>query len=115
MLWNKGGKMQAIAHFQFLGCAGAALVVLAACTAPAPPPSYDDYVAGWVDKSEVGLVSSWGIPEKTHDLETGGRIVEYARKFEGEVVCTTRFTVNDFGMITKYWYRGRKCLAPRDI
>ena len=107
--------MQANAYYRLSGCAGAALAVLAACTPPAPPPSYDAYVAGWVDKTEIGLVSSWGIPEKTHDLETGGRIVEYARKLEGEVVCTTRFTVNETGTITKYWYSGRKCLAPRDI
>lgn len=107
--------MHAIAQFRLLGCACAALTILAACAASAPAPSYDEFVASWMNKSEVGLVSSWGIPEKTHDLETGGRIVEYARKFEGEVVCTTRFTVNEAGTITKYWYRGRKCLAPQDI
>ena len=107
--------MQTNAQYRLFGCAALALIVLAACTTPAPPPSYDDFVASWMNKSEVGLVSSWGIPEKTHDLETGGRIVEYARKQEGEVVCTTRFTVNEAGTITKYWYRGSKCLAPRDI
>ena len=50
-------------------------------------------------------MSSWGIPEKTHSLETEGRIVEYTRKLEGEIVCTTRITIDESSKIAKYWYR----------
>ncbi len=105
--------MQGKAYFAHTACAVAALVILTACTPPPPGPTYDEYVGRWVEDTEVSLVSSWGIPEKTHSLETGGRIVEYTRKLEGEVVCTTRFTIDESGKIMKYWYRGTKCKALR--
>ena len=102
-------------RFQFapVGCAGAVLAVLAACAAPLQGPTYDEYVARWVDDTEARLVSSWGIPERTHSLQTGGRIVEFTTIQKDEVVCTTRFTVDESGKITKYWYRGKKCNVPR--
>ncbi len=93
--------------------AATALLVVTACTPLPPGPSYDEYVARWVEDTEVSLVSSWGIPGKTHSLETAGRIVEYTRMQEGEVVCTTRFTIDEAGKIIKYWYRGTKCRAPK--
>ena len=58
-----------------------------------------------MEDTEVSLMSSWGIPEKTHSLETEGRIVEYTRKLEGEIVCTTRITIDESSKIAKYWYR----------
>ena len=97
--------MQGKAYFAHTACAVAALVVLTACTPPPPGPTYDEYVGRWVEDTEVSLVSSWGIPVKTHSLETGGRIVEYTRKLEGEIVCTTRITIDESSKIAKYWYR----------
>ncbi len=105
--------MQRGTHFRHAVCAVVTLFVATACTPLPPGPSYDEYVARWVDDTEVSLVSSWGIPGKTHSLETGGRIVEYTRSQEGEVVCTTRFTIDEAGKIIKYWYRGTKCRAPK--
>ncbi len=74
--------MQGIAYFAHTACAAAALVVLTACTPPPPGLTYDEYVGRWVEDTEVSLVLSWGIPEKTHSLMTGGRIVEFTRKLE---------------------------------
>ncbi len=105
--------MQGRACFPRAAGAAAAVFVVTACTPPPPGPTYDEYVARWVEEMEVSLVSSWGIPRKTHSLETGGRIVEYTRRQEGKVVCTTRFTIDEAGKIIKYWYRGSKCRAPR--
>ena len=105
--------MQGGLYFPRAAGAAAALFVVTACTPLPPGPTYDEYVARWVDDTEVSLVSSWGIPGKTHSLETGGRIVEYTRNQEGEVVCTTRFTIDEAGKIIKYWYRGTKCRAPK--
>ena len=108
-----GLQMQGKAYFAHAACAVAALVVLAACTPPPPGPTYAEYMESWMKDTEISLVSSWGLPEKTHSLETGGRIVEFRRKLEGKIVCTTRFTINEYGRIMKYWYRGTKCEAPR--
>ncbi len=105
--------MKTHAKHALAGLAGAALAILGACTPPPPGLTYDEYVSPWVGGTEVGLVSAWGIPQNTHALETGGRIVEYTRQQGGETVCTTRFNIDESGTITKYWYRGSKCRAPR--
>ncbi len=91
----------------------AGLCAATACTPPPPGPTYVEYVGRWVQDTEVNLVSTWGIPENTHSLETGGRIVEYTREQEGDIVCTTRFTIDENGRIVKYWYRGTKCKPPK--
>lgn len=91
---------------------GAALVA-AACTKPPLGPSYEEYVARWVKATEVDLVSAWGIPEKSHPLENGGRIIEYTKREGSEILCTTRYTIDQNGIIVKYWYRGTKCRAPK--
>jgi hypothetical protein len=105
--------MQSNTYFAHTACTVAALVILTACTARPPGPTYEEYVGRWVEETEVSLVSAWGIPKNTHSLETGGRIVEYTREFEGDVNCTTRFTIDESGKIVKYWYLGEKCRAPR--
>jgi hypothetical protein len=87
----------------------------AACTKPPLGPSYEEYVARWVNSTEANLVSAWGIPGKSHSLETGGRIIEYTKSESGEVICTTRFTIDETGRIVKYWYRGSKCRAPESV
>ena len=107
-----GLQMQGKSYFAHTACAVAALVVLTACTPPPPGPTYAEYVESWMKETETSLVSAWGIPEKTHALETGGRIVEFTRKQTGKIVCTTRFTINEYGRIMKYWYHGTKCKAP---
>lgn len=104
--------MQSHANLARAGLAGAIFAVLAACTPPPPGITYDEYVSPWVGGTETGLVSAWGIPQNTHTLETGGRIVEYTRTQGTEVVCTTRFNIDQTGNITKYWYRGSHCRAP---
>ena len=95
--------------------AAAALVIVSACTPPPAGPTYDEHVARWVGDTEVNLVSAWGLPAGTHALETGGRIVEYTKKQEGSVVCTTRFTIDEAGRIIQYVYRGSGCKAPKGI
>ena len=88
-------------------------MIVSACTPPPPGPSYEEHVNRWVGDTEVNLVSAWGIPGATHGLETGGRVVEYAKDEGGSVVCTTRFTIDETGRIIKYWYLGSKCKAPK--
>ncbi len=90
----------------------AGLSTATACTA-LPGPIYAEYVGRWVENTEVNLVSTWGIPEKTYSLETGGRIVEYTREQEGDIVCTTRFMIDENGRIVNYWYLGSKCKPPK--
>lgn len=107
--------MQAKACFPYTLITATALVALSACATPPPGPTYDQYVGRWVEDTEINLVSAWGIPKQTHALETGGRIVEYTKTQEADVVCTTRFTVDDDGRIVKYWYRGSSCKAPTGV
>ena len=92
----------------------AGLCAVAACTKPASGPTYDEYVARWVGDAEVNLVSAWGIPAKSHALQQGGRIVEYTRAQNEDVVCTTRFTIDESGRIVKYWYLGSRCRPPKE-
>ena len=89
----------------------AGLSIATACTA-LPGPIYAEYVGRWVENTEVNLVSTWGIPEKTYSLETGGRIVEYTREQEGEVVRRTRFMIDEKGRIVNYRYLGPQCAPP---
>ena len=95
------------------GLVAAGGLLLAACATPAPGPTYDEYVSRWVNDAEVNLVGAWGIPDKSHTLEGGGRILEYSAEDASGVLCTTRFTLDPLGRVTKYWYRGTKCKPPQ--
>lgn len=98
-----------------LGLSGLTLLLAAGCETPPSPDrvaGYEQYVARWIEDSEANLVASWGIPDSSHAMETGGRIIEYQRDEAGSVVCTTRFTIDSFGRVQKSWYRGTRCLAP---
>ena len=94
----------------------AAGLVLSACAEPQPAKEivpYDKSVSQWVDDTEANLVNSWGIPSKSHAMETGGRIVEYTQAgAEGKTVCTTRFTIDGNGLVRKTWFKGTDCAAP---
>ena len=81
----------------------------AVTTAPVP---YDAAVSQWMDETESNLVNAWGIPSKSHPMETGGRIVEYTRTVAGKTVCTTRFTIDGNGLIRRTWFTGSDCRTP---
>ena len=108
--WLRTGS----APLTFLTLAG---FLLAACASEDPaatsaPVSYDAAVSQWMDDTESNLVNAWGIPSKSHPMETGGRIVEYTRTVAGKTVCTTRFTIDGNGLIRRTWFTGSDCRAP---
>ncbi len=94
----------------------AAMLALASCSASAPPPKqiepYDQSVSRWMEETEANLVNAWGIPQKTHSMETGGRVIEYIRVRSGQTLCTTRFTIDGYGVVKKTWFRGSDCRVP---
>lgn len=99
----------------FLAAPMLALLTLAGCAAEPQVDQvarYEQYVARWIEESEANLVAAWGIPDSSHAMETGGRIIEYTQRREGQLNCTTRFTIDSFGRVQKSWYRGNRCLAP---
>lgn len=101
--------------------AGAVGVAAAlACASPLPPdsgPTYQDEVSRWNGEKEAELVTSWGMPQKTHVLADGGRIIEYRATGESEdgdeTFCTTRFTLDKGGKIVSSWYNGVGCAVPK--
>ncbi len=101
-----------------LGLSGLTLLLAAGCETPPAPDrlaGYEQFVARWIEDSEANLVASWGIPDSSHAMETGGRIIEYQRDEGGDVICTTRFTIDSFGRVQKSWYRGSRCSAPEGV
>lgn len=99
-------------------CVAALVLGLASCTTTPPPPKqiepYDQSVSRWMDETEANLVNAWGIPQKTHSMETGGRVIEYIRIESGKTLCTTRFTIDGYGVVKKTWFRGSDCQVPTD-
>ncbi len=91
---------------------GGGLVAHRLCEPP-PGPTYEEYRVGWINGPEVNLVNNWGVPDKSQTLEGGGRVLEYSVQDANRVLCTTRFTLDPLGRISKYWFRGTKCKAPR--
>jgi hypothetical protein len=53
------------------------------------------------------------MPQSTHVLADGGRIIEYRTPGEDEKPCTTRFTLDRSGTIVRWWYAGVGCSAPK--
>ena len=94
----------------------AALLALASCSASPPPAkeieTYDQAVSRWMEQPEASLVNAWGIPQKSHSMETGGRVIEYIRVKQGKTICTTRFTIDGYGLVKKTWFRGSDCQVP---
>ena len=97
--------------------AAVAAAVGAALACASPPdtgPSYQEQVSRWKGESEAELVTTWGMPGKTHVLADGGRIIEYQSAGEDETSCTTRFTLDQSGKIVRWWYTGLRCAAPQN-
>jgi hypothetical protein len=95
--------------------ATAAVAALACASPPSDPgPTYQELVSRWRGESEAELVTSWGMPEKTHVLADGGRIIEYRSEGEDETSCTTRFTLDATGRIVRWWYTGVGCATPQN-
>ncbi len=96
-----------------VGAAGVAAAL--ACASPPPTdsgPTYQDEVSRWNGEKEAKLVTSWGMPQRTHVLADGGRIIEYRATGEEEQ-CTTRFTLDPKGKIVSAWYTGVGCAVPK--
>lgn len=91
--------------------ATACLLVLAACASD-PPQPYNQYLASWKGKSEQELVIAFGIPQNTHVMAGGSRVLEYQEKDGGGTRCTTRFTINSGGRVDGWWYKGTECKPP---
>jgi hypothetical protein len=94
-----------------IAAAALALAAALACASPPPPsgPSYPEQLSRWEGGNEADLVSSWGMPQKTHVLADGGRVIEYRRKGADEAPCTTRFTLDKSGTVVRWWYAGAGC------
>ena len=91
------------------GAAGIAASL--ACASLPSMPSYQEQLSRWEGESEADLVNTWGMPQQTHALADGGRILEY-RYSEDESSCTTRFTLDQSGKIVRWWFTGVSCSAP---
>jgi hypothetical protein len=93
----------------------AGIAATLACASPPPPsgPSYPEQLSRWEGGHEADLVSLWGMPQETHVLADGGRIIEYRNPGEDESSCTTRFTLDRSGTIVRWWYAGLSCSSPK--
>jgi len=90
----------------------AGIAAILACASPPPMPTYQEQLSRWQGEGEEDLVSAWGMPQQTHTLADGGRVLEYRSSADGGSSCTTRFTVDRTGVIMRWWYAGVKCSAP---
>ena len=96
------------------GIAVAAAALACASTSPVDSgPTYQDEVSRWTGEKEAELVTSWGMPQRTHVLADGGRIIEYKSTGQDETSCTTRFTLDKSGKIVSSWYNGVDCSVPK--
>jgi hypothetical protein len=87
----------------------AAAALIAGCAQQPAGPSYAEVINSYIGNTEANLVSTWGIPDKTHRLSTGGQVLEYVRHQDGKTVCTTRFTIDRMGRVVETWYEGGGC------
>lgn len=106
----------------------ATLLLLGACGASGNPPAeestgstmgasanpvYEQALSRWVDHPEEDLVAAWGVPERSQRLTDGGQALEYRSMRNGQVLCTTLFTSDVYGVVRTWTYRGTDCSAPR--
>ena len=93
----------------------AGIAATLACASPPPPsgPSYPEQLSRWEGGSEADLVITWGMPQETHVLADGGRIIEYRNSGADGSSCTTRFTLDRSGTIVRWWYAGVSCSTPK--
>jgi hypothetical protein len=91
-----------------------AIAAALACASSSPSgPSYAEQLSRWEGGNEADLVSSWGMPQQTHVLADGGRVIEYRSKDADERSCTTRFTLDKSGTVVRWWYAGSGCPASK--
>jgi len=93
--------------------AGIAATLACASTPPPSGPSYPEQLSRWEGGSEADLVITWGMPQETHVLADGGRIIEYRNSGADGSSCTTRFTLDRSGTIVRWWYAGVSCSTPK--
>jgi hypothetical protein len=124
--------MQGLARRRFvrLGFVAAGLLALGACgsrshpapvvegsgstTAPAGKVDYEQALNRWIDHPEEDLIADWGVPERAQRLTDGGQALEYRRiGTAGQMLCTTLFTSDIYGVVRSWTYRGADCRAPR--
>ena len=70
---------------------------------------YEAKLNNWIGASENSLVASWGVPNKTYNLDNGKKAVEYAHKNTvqtGGYTYTTPQTTYQSGMIGDKTYSG---------
>ncbi len=106
-------------------------------TACATEADYKRLVENWIGDPETELVSAWGVPDRIHEAEDGGRLITYDKRRQVKWIspadgdyddatdlytgntfgfatnstnyqCETTFTVED-GTIAAYSYRGNDC------
>jgi hypothetical protein len=83
-------------------------------TVPASNAGYEQALNHWVDHPEEDLIADWGVPERAQRLTDGGQALEYRRLgSNGQILCTTVFTSDIYGMVRTWAYRGTDCRAPR--
>jgi hypothetical protein len=111
--------------FPRLALASLALLALAGCgssrstegsgsTTGVINAPYERALNTWLDKPEEELVAAWGVPERSQRLTDGGQALEYRRaNNDGDLLCTTLFTSDVYGMIRTWAYRGAECKAPK--
>jgi hypothetical protein len=71
---------------------------------------YESKLNTWIGASEDSLVASWGVPNKTYNMSSGKRALEYARKetFQtGGYTYTRPQTSYESGIIGDKPYSGK--------
>ena len=83
-------------------------------TVPASNAVYERALNRWIDHPEEDLIADWGVPERAQRLTDGGQALEFRRLgSSGQILCTTLFTSDIYGMVRTWAYRGIDCRAPR--
>ena len=112
-------------------------IVAIVVTACATEAEYKRVMENWIGDPETELVSAWGVPDRVHEAEDGGRLITYDRRRQAKWMsstdgvyddatdlytgntfefathsanyqCETTFTVEN-DTITAYSYRGNDC------
>jgi hypothetical protein len=78
------------------------------------PQAYEAELNRWIGRPENDLINRWGVPARSQLLSGGGQVLEYERRQDKEVTCTTLFTSNITGMIERWRYSGIDC-RPLDL
>lgn len=81
------------------------IIGLIGCTSTA------DALNTWIGQDENTLISQWGIPSRTYELDNGVKLIEYKRLtgIYGQNHCTRTFTVRKDGKIIDWRQTGLGC------